>query len=394
MTPQIRKSKSANSMTTPRTVLFTHTSSLIGGGNKVLLSVFEKLDRSRYVPVSVIPERGPLENALKERDVRSTILDLRPRMSRNNLLITSIRLAVAISKYSVDIIHANDPFTYRAASIAAAITRTPRICHFHHPDQDARSMAWAFSRMPNAILVPTMFVKTQVSGYLGSSHDKIIHVVGNPIDTEWFRPSTNKSSIRVRLGLQEGSPQITIIGALAPHKGHDCFLRAACEILKRHPDAKFNIVGSEKSGDREWAKYIGNLASTMGISGAVRFWGFVPDEMSRDLMRVTDIFMLPTKLEGFGLVLAESLACGVPVIASAIRPLDEIVVHGKSGFLLQPDDFMGFARTACELIEASELREKLSDWGRKYVRENFDSRVVVDRIVERYDLLLNVRSIK
>lgn len=376
-------------MSEPISILFTHTASLIGGGNKVLLSLFAGLDRTRYRPISILPEHGPMEAELEKLGVMSLVLDLRPGQGRLSTGLAAIRLARHIGEERVAIVHANDPFTYRVASLAAGITRTHRICHLHHPDQDANSIAWAFRRPPNAVLTPTLYVKERVCEWFGVDNAPIVHVVGNPIDTEWFSPARDVGVVRDKLGMSRSAPQITIIGALAPHKGHDCFLRSAVDILKRYPEAKFNVVGSAQSGDRAWAGRIRDLARDLGVEQSVRFWGFASDEVSRNVLAASDVFMLPTKLEGFGLVLAEALACGIPVVSSAIRPLNEIVVEGKSGFLVVPDDFSGFAQRVCELLKSQELRRRFGGFGIEYVRERFGVTAVISRVVGHYEVILS-----
>jgi glycosyltransferase involved in cell wall biosynthesis len=379
-------------MSRPISILFTHTASLVGGGNKVLLSLFAGLDRSRYRPISILPERGPMQAELGKIEVPSVVLDLRPGQGRIAMGVAAIRLARHIAKERVAIVHANDPFTYRVASIAAGMTRTPRVCHLHHPDQDSNSIAWAFKKPPHAVLTPTLFVKERVCEWFGAENASLVHVVGNPIDTEWFSPAQDIDAVRERLGISRNVPQITIIGALAPHKGHDCFLRAAREITRHYPQAQFNVVGSAQSGDRLWAEKMRELARELGIDKSVRFWGFVPNEVSRDLVAASDIFMLPTKLEGFGLVIAEALACGVPVVSSAIRPLDEIVVDGRSGFLVAPDDFGLFAQKACELLDTREMRQRFAALGREYVQARFGINAVISSVLGHYEGILQQRE--
>ena len=373
-------------------ILFTHTSALIGGGNKVLLSVFAGLDRARYSPISVLPEHGPMEAELKKLQVPSIILDVRPGKGRLQMGVAMLRLARHIRRNRVSIVHANDPFTYRVASLAAGMTRAAAVCHFHHPDQDVKSVAWAFGRVPAAVLTPTEYVKEKVCEWWGDRAAGMVRVVGNPIDTDWFSPASDVREVRARLGISKTCPQITIIGALTPHKGHDCFLYAAKLIVKRYPETKFNVVGSAQSGDRAWAERLQEQARQLGVEKSIHFWGFVSDLVSRDLLSASDIFMLPTQLEGFGLVIAEALACGVPVITSAIRPLDEIVVNAKSGFLVSPNDPEQFALRACDLLESPKARRDFGDFGRRFVRERYGASSVVERIVEQYTEILNVRE--
>src|SRR4051812_14741160 len=117
-------------------ILYIHSCSAIGGGNKVLLGLLAGLDRSRFLPVSVIPEPGPMEQELRRLDVPYFILDLRPNpRTRASLGRTLALLAMRCLRHRVGILHANDPLTYRLASLGVAPAGAMRVCTVHHPGQ-------------------------------------------------------------------------------------------------------------------------------------------------------------------------------------------------------------------------------------------------------------------
>jgi hypothetical protein len=183
-------------VTCPAVIRDTHTAALIGRGNKVLLSVVDGLNREHNRPMSILPERGSMEEELRRHKVSYEIIDLRPTSGRIGMTVAVGRFVRQISKHKIALVHANDPFTYRAASLATAITRTPRICHVHHPDQNENSIARAFSRMPERILTPTRYVKEEVSEWLGMAEADIVRVVGNPTNVGWFAPVPNVAALR------------------------------------------------------------------------------------------------------------------------------------------------------------------------------------------------------
>src|SRR5438105_1145819 len=88
--------------------LYLHNSSRIGGGNKVLLSLFKGLDRSRFRPISIIPEPGPIEAELLRVDVPYQILDLRPGRSRPSMAMAATRLSLFCLRNGIRLVHAND----------------------------------------------------------------------------------------------------------------------------------------------------------------------------------------------------------------------------------------------------------------------------------------------
>ncbi len=373
-------------------VLYTHTASLIGGGNKVLLRLFEGLDRARFQPVSVIPEPGPLEKELRRLEVPYFILDLRP--ARWGILSApgmAIRLTLQVLRYRCRFLHANDPCTYRVAAAAARLVSLFRICHIHHPGQTPESLGWSLKYRPELILTPSNFMRDQVVGALGDEATIRTEAVWNPIDIDWFSPGPDALQLKTQLGLKPDGRDVIILGALAPHKGHACFLRMAERVLRRVPKARFHIVGSAKTGSEIYAKELEQLARNLGISGQTRFWGFVNDKQARDLLRMSDLFVLPSKEEGFGLSVAEAQACQVPVLTSAIRPLDEVVDDSRTGYLIPPEDHEQFAHRAIELLESEDTRRKMGEAGRSWVLSRFSGRAHVDRIMSLYQEILPKR---
>ena len=371
-------------------ILYTHTASLIGGANRMMLSLLGALDRSRFQPLSVLPEPGPMEEELRARDVPYVILDLRPtKRSRLATAQLAAGLAARFVSHRADVLHANDPFTYRLASAVSRLTHVRRICHVHHPDQTAGSMEWAFKTPPHLVLVPSRYVKSKVEEWLEGAglSERSVLAVGNPIDVDRFRPAADVRATRQALNLDPDALHVSILAALAPHKGHVCFLRMAAIVHRLLPRTQFHVVGSSRSGSRSHAESLTALVSELGLEGAVRLWGFVPDQTAEDLLRASDLFVLPTQEEGFGLSVAEAQACGVPVLTSAIRPLDEVVLDGRSGWLLPPDDHESFAQRAIELLQSEERRREFSVAGRAFIRAHYPADRFAASIMELYERL-------
>jgi glycosyltransferase involved in cell wall biosynthesis len=363
---------------------------MIGGGNKVLLSLFENIDRSRFRPVSVIPSAGPLEQYLDDREVPHFIADLRPSgRGRMATLSDAAQLAFQCRKRGIQLVHANDPVTYRITSMAAALCGAARVCHIHHPSLDPTSLAWSFKRPPQLVLTPSDFMRRQVLDCLVRDSGTRVETAWNPIDADWFQPAADKGSLRSELGLAPSEHHVNITAALTPHKGHVCFLHMARAVLERVPETTFHIVGSARSGDASHAERLHSLSADLGISHRVRFWGFLPDPMVRDLMRASDVFVLPTREEGFGLSVAEAQACEVPVVTSAIEPLDEVVDAGKTGYLVGPDDVSAFAAHTIGLLEHQDERMAMGQAGRRWVVARFGKQACAASIELFYDEVLS-----
>ncbi len=367
-------------------ILYIHTASVIGGGNKVLLTLFEGLDRSRFEPISIIPEPGPLEQQLRRLEVPYVILDLRPNArSKLSLMATIGRLMMISLRYRIDVVHANDPLSYRASSIGIRDGRVAQICHIHHPGQTPTSLQWALKRPPRLILTPSQFMKRSLARCLGDMNLIPIEDVWNPIDVDWFRPVADVAGLRASIGLEPSKKHVSILATISLHKGHQCFLRMASLILRRYPDTSFHIVGRAQAGHEGYLESLRCQARELGIAESVRFWGFVQDDIARDLLCASDLFVLPSREEGFGLSVAEAQACRVPVLTSAIDPLNEVVDDGRTGYLIGAGDHVGFAARAIKLLGSDDLRRRMALAGRDWVLAHFSRRAYCDRLQSIYE---------
>lgn len=375
-----------------RQVLYAHSSSLIGGGNKVLLTLFDQLDRSRVDPISMLPDSGPMQEALGQHNVEHFIATpSSPSDTRLRSALKASRMYWQCRQRGIDTIHANDPYTYRLLSVVAKYTKAARVCHVHHPGQNSESLAWSFRIPPDLVITPSQFVKQQVVNGIDLPNTRV-EAVWNPIDIDWFSPAPNVVELRTRLNMAPAGKHVCILGALAPHKGHLTFLKMAERVLKSHPDCQFHIVGSAKTGCEEHAVRVREFAHDRLPKSSVRFWGFVDDQTARDVLRASDLFVLPSREEGFGLVLAEAQACEVPVLTSRISPLEEVVDDGHTGYLIDPDDVAEFSERASCLLGDSTATRYMGVAGREWVVSRFSAQVYAEKIQDLYETLASKRT--
>ncbi len=378
-------------MSAPTPILYAHPSSQVGGANKVLLTLLDRLDRSRFAPTSVIPVRGPIEDDLARLNVPYVVHDLRSNRFRFWTVPSLLRFRAAHWLLHPAIIHANEP-VYRMASVCGGSSL--RVCHLQHPDMSGDDLKWLFTRRPDVVVTASAFVKEYIEAALGTAPVSVdIKVIPNPIDVDWFRPETDRAGVRRRLGFDANKFHLVIIGALSPHKGHAVFLRMAKTLLRQHPHCQFHIVGGDLGRDGTHRRSLEALVMDLDIARHVKFWGFLPDADVRDVLAASDLFVLPTTEEGFCLVVAEAQACEVPVIASAIRPLDEVVDDGRTGVLVEPTDHVKWAEVAGRLLSNSEERVAMGTAGRSWVIQRFSATAHVKAMQDLYLRLNEKRSV-
>jgi glycosyltransferase involved in cell wall biosynthesis len=158
-------------------------------------------------------------------------------------------------------------------------------------------------------------------------------------------------------GVRSGDPQIITVGRLVSVKQHDLLIRAFPTVVKRFPNAKLVIIGGGPEETRLKA-----LAQELGLSSHIVWTGFVRNV--HDYLRDSDLFVFPSRAEGFGAVTLEAWFNGLPVIAFDVPAQNEIITHGVDGLLVEPFETNEIAASMIRLIENPLLRRQLGMAGR------------------------------
>jgi glycosyltransferase involved in cell wall biosynthesis len=205
----------------------------------------------------------------------------------------------------------------------------------------------------------------------------------------WIDTASIRATPRSEPNEPAGRPRLLFIGQLTPRKGYDLLVRALPAVLRAHPTAVLGIVSGLNPADRAAME---QMAADLGVAHAVTFLGRVADEHLVNLFRSADLYVTPTRYEGFGLTLLEAMAAGCPVITSAIPVVDEIVEHGVNGWLVRYGDPAALADGIIHLLANPELREGLVRGGERVLRERFDETMLIERIEAAYEQAIMERS--
>jgi L-malate glycosyltransferase len=169
---------------------------------------------------------------------------------------------------------------------------------------------------------------------------------------------------------------ITTVANLRPGKGHDVLLKAAARVVRRVPDVQFQIVGD---GPRR--RELEHLASALRISAQVSFLGHRDDVPA--VLEQSDIFAFPSFMEASPNAVIEAMAAGLPIVATRVGGIPEVVEHERNGLLVPPGDDRALASAILRLIERPELATQLADAARQTVHGRFS----FDRMVNEFQEL-------
>jgi len=200
----------------------------------------------------------------------------------------------------------------------------------------------------------------------------------NPIDFGRFQ-NAEPTGLRQELGIPQEAPIILTVGRLHPVKDIETFLKAAKKTLERCENVWFVVVG-----EGPLRKDLENLAKRLGIYKNVVFAGFRQDV--ERFMAAADIYVMTSIYEPFGLVVAEAMAAGKPVIVTNVGGMPEIV--GDAGLIVATRDVDALAEAMLKLLKDEELRRKLGEKARERIEESFSAESVGERLVQIYGSLL------
>jgi glycosyltransferase involved in cell wall biosynthesis len=188
------------------------------------------------------------------------------------------------------------------------------------------------------------------------------------------------AAFRERYGIPAERILITQVAQMKREKGVDDILEAAPLALAQQPNLHFAFVGDGQSAGRYAAR-----ARELGIQDHVTWTGLSVDPRAEGVFAASDIFCHPSRWqEAFGLVLAEAMSCGKPIVATTVGGIPEVVEDGKTGFLVPPGDLAALAGKLVWLARDAALRERMGRAGRERVVARFDVRAVTQELMEVY----------
>ena len=320
-------------------------------------------------------------------------------MNRN----ISFSLFLESAKYQVDIVHAHLSNSFNEFAIPRYTRKNiPLVITYHgDPERDLGGIVYKTGVFfyakyvlkkvlshADVIISPSERYINE-SRFLGKYRDKIV-VIPNGVNIENFDIQYSKEECRAKLGLPIDENIILFVGNLSPYKGPDVLIRAMPEILKKVSDTKVVFVGSGRMKEE-----LEKMCKKTGVEKYVKFAGFVEESLKPLYYRAADVFCLPSTMstESFGIVNLEAMACGVPIVASNIGGVPDVVKDGENGLLVPPKDLEALADAIIYLLENEEVRSKMGKNGRKKV-EDYSWEKIAEETERLYELMLSGERIQ
>jgi glycosyltransferase involved in cell wall biosynthesis len=357
-----------------------------------MLSLAKFLDNKKFWVGVACSKHASLDNWCKKiQDAGIPVFRLNVKHKHDPRHFFGLRKIIRNEHIDLLHIHAWNPASGRYGFLAALSQKLQHLVTEHDPFALPPFKNWLKKKLMKNIQA-VIAVSEENRNLLISLYPHLeqkIHAIHNGIDTTWFESQLLSFSRSDReeykkdiFETDESTPIIIAVAELHPRKGLVYLLDAARILAEKKKKFKIIIVG-----DGHQRKELENFIENVKLEPYVELLGKRSDIPY--LLKASDVFVLPSMHEAFGLVLLEAMMAELPVIATSRGGVPEIITHGESGILIEPRNSQAIANAIENLIDDPEMAKKISKAGQKRAREKFDLKRMVEETEDLYSKILS-----
>ncbi|MFC1598719.1 glycosyltransferase [Patescibacteria group bacterium] len=349
----------------------------LGGAEKFLLDLCQKIDKNKFeVHVAAVVFAGPLLKEFEKLDIQIKVFNKKTKLGLGLLW----QLYKYLKHTKPQIVHTNLFGADTWGRVAALLARVPLIVLTEHninldEPKFKKLIKLVLSKFTTKIVAVSQGVKEYTVQTEKINKEKI--------QTIYYGIDLNKYQFR---GYQAIDQQKTInavcVGRLEEQKGHQYLIAALPLILKNYPSFKLHLIGAGSLADK-----INRQVKDLNLTDNVKFYGQRMDVS--ELLPQMDLFILPSIWEGLGIVLLEAQAVGLPVLASNIPAVNEVVKHEQTGLLFEPKNSQAIYEQVKHLIADQKLAENLVNKASLQIKNDFGLDTMVQNYANLYLDLIN-----
>lgn len=372
-------------------ILFVIDNLEFGGGERGFLQLIKKLDRNKYRIHVAATAGGEFNKTINEMDIPIFPVD----MSYKYNLQAIKTLSGLINKEKYNIVHSQGARADFFARIAVRFSHRPYLISTIQMPVDGfnvnilkKCVYRILDRILECHVDRFIVVSDRLKRILIDSHrippEKIVKIY-NGIEVDRFNldlNDTKATKIRKSLGINGSHTVIGGIGRLTWQKGFKYLMYSVPSIIQNHQKTKILIVG-----DGPLKNKLIEIAEKLDIKENIIFTGFRND--IDKILAAIDIFVVPSILEGFPMVILESMAMARPIIASNIPGISEQIIADSTGVLVPPEDSVKLGNAIVELLADRTKAKKIGENAREYVENNYSVENMISKTDQLYQSLLN-----
>lgn len=398
-------------------VLFINHSVRWGGPGKSLFYILKYMDKTKIIPLVLIPKEEVFSERLREEGIEAQIIVdkkfpenvLSPRFNINNknpgawLRRVSTALSVTLNvfdlfllflgstfwlrKRKVDVIYCNGTVAKIVGAVIGTFNLFPVIWHVRNIQQ-TKALRFTMNFLSLSPAVKKIIcVSKATAGQFRFTSEKI-SVIYNGIDADEFDPQKTTGVLKAEYNVPEGTIIVGSSGRVVPRKGYEHFIQAALTVRNKlgtgeASGVKFVLVGDTPYYFREnHLDYLRDLVKDLNLEDMFIFTGHKDDV--KPYLKDFDVFVIPSNYpDPFPRVVIEAMSFAIPVVGYRVGGIQEAIEHGVTGFLNEPGNNMQMADSIISLIADRSLRLSMGLAGRERVIKNFSAEAKTKEVEEK-----------
>ncbi len=367
-----------------KNILFVHQSADLYGSDKALYSLVQGIDKSKFQPIVILPEKGPLLDALLSAGISSYVVPI-VRIGRSTFhpkailslpfqLVKSVKaINLLLKDKRISIVHSNT-LAVLSGVLWAKLNKIQHIWHVHemvtHPTVISKIFPFLLRVGSTKIICNSNATRQWILNSQPSIANKSL-VIWNGVESSETVDMQRADKYREHLGIPPEAVLVVLVGRINRLKGQQLLIRAADLLWDRGlQNVYYLIVGSPPRNQEHFLKQLRSYIDTSKSRAMIIIKDFYDDIAT--IWQACDISVVPsTEPEGFGMVAIEAMMAQKPVVAAAHGGLTEIVVDGETGLLFDPCNASALANALSTLILDKNKRRNFGISGYRRAKNIF-----------------------
>lgn len=359
------------------------------GSAEPVLALVRGLRERRQQVVLGVPAGSQIEDMARKAGIPLLEgLRLNPHFRPGAWLQDVHRVGTFLRRTTVDILHTHLSHDHWLASCALGLMssssrRLPVSVRTVHTLRRPTSLSnrWLLRHGAGHLITVSTALRRDIVERLRLPPARVT-VIAGAVDGQRFHPEISGERIRCELGVGSADPLVGIVARLAPSRGHLHLVEAFAQVSQAIPSARLAIVGKG-----EFRPHIEQRIAALGLNESVLFTGYREDDLP-EVLAAFDVFVLMVPgSEGSCRAALEAMAAGKPVVATRTGALQEIVLDGETGLLVEPQANVALAHAISRLLRGADQARQMGSRGRQRIEHAFSRQRQVDEVMSLYQQL-------
>ncbi len=354
------------------------------GGQRQSFFLARELQRKTYAFQFCVQPHSPLYEKAMQAHLPVVSLKMRNEMD----VMAILQLARTMKRHNCQLAHFHDAHATTVGSAAASLAKVPLRVISRRVDFPLKNHY--FSRLKyrkNIDLIIAISEGVKKVLIEGGVRPEVIKVIPSGIDYSLFKEAGSCDYLRNERSFKEEDFLVGVVAHLADHKGHRYLIEATRILKEKAPSIKVIIVG-----EGPLRMELSNLVKDIHVEDMVFFLGFRED--IPQILASLDLFVLSSKMEGLGSSILDAMASSLPVVATNVGGIPEVVTDGETGLLVPPKDPSVLAEAILRLYNDRELAKRLGQRGYEVAHQKFSAEVMALKIIREYECLAKRKGIR